>query len=268
MVDRCLRHPEISVTILPLRRLCALLGTTMSIASEALRRLHPRLLASRLVATILRARLFLPLVTLLAAILRRLRGITMIVTTEAALLLLRRPTDMVLTLRPLPGHGLLLVPRPPALLATTTIALLLGTLFLCAPSGSCLDLDVPVITPLLTLGAEPPLPRATTTLLVQEVLRQLAIGSSPLYFWLAQADWCPSSRRSQSPPPRSASGAPYDSAGYGAGSGGAAYNGTSGGYANGYPGGAPPPPRSSGGSREYAPPRAREPEPAGSYRRA
>ncbi|KAI0724199.1 hypothetical protein C8T65DRAFT_691343 [Cerioporus squamosus] len=75
-------------------------------------------------------------------------------------------------------------------------------------------------------------------------------------------------RRSQSPPSRSASGAPYDSAGYGAGSGGAAYNGTSGGYANGYSSGAPPPPRSSGGSREYAPPRARDPEPAGSYRRA
>ncbi|RPD58373.1 hypothetical protein L226DRAFT_527914 [Lentinus tigrinus ALCF2SS1-7] len=76
-------------------------------------------------------------------------------------------------------------------------------------------------------------------------------------------------RRSQSPPSRSASGAPYDSAGYSAGSGGAAYNGgNSGGYANGYSNGAPPPPRSSGGSREYAPPRARDPEPAGSYRRA
>ncbi|KAI0757349.1 hypothetical protein C8Q80DRAFT_1216007 [Daedaleopsis nitida] len=71
-------------------------------------------------------------------------------------------------------------------------------------------------------------------------------------------------RRSQSPPTRSASGAPYD-AGYGAGTGGATYNGAGSGYANGYSSGGAPP-RGSGG-RDYAPPRGREPEPAGSYRR-
>ncbi|KAI0639032.1 hypothetical protein C8Q77DRAFT_26760 [Trametes polyzona] len=80
-------------------------------------------------------------------------------------------------------------------------------------------------------------------------------------------------RRSQSPPSRSASGAPYESTRYESGSGGAAYNGgTSSSYAgNGYAstnGGAPTSARSSGGTRDYAPPRAaREPEPASSYRR-
>ncbi|KAI1797545.1 hypothetical protein LXA43DRAFT_877493 [Ganoderma leucocontextum] len=75
-------------------------------------------------------------------------------------------------------------------------------------------------------------------------------------------------RRSQSPPSRGASGAPYESAGYSAGSGGATYNGSSGGYANGttYSSGAPA--RTSGGNRDYAPPRSREVEPAGSYRRS
>ncbi|KAI0735523.1 hypothetical protein C8Q76DRAFT_765951 [Earliella scabrosa] len=73
-------------------------------------------------------------------------------------------------------------------------------------------------------------------------------------------------RRSQSPPARSASGAPYDSAGYGAGS--APYNGSgTGGYTNGYAGGGAPPPR-TGAGRDYPPPRSREPEPAGSYRRS
>ncbi|KAH9853022.1 hypothetical protein C2E23DRAFT_885018 [Lenzites betulinus] len=83
-------------------------------------------------------------------------------------------------------------------------------------------------------------------------------------------------RRSNSPPSRSGSGAPYESARYESGSGApAAYpGGSSGSYAgNGYTGangGAPPPAaRSSGGTRDYAaPPRAaREPEPASSYRR-
>ncbi|PIL30938.1 transcription factor [Ganoderma sinense ZZ0214-1] len=75
-------------------------------------------------------------------------------------------------------------------------------------------------------------------------------------------------RRSQSPPSRGASGAPYESAGYSATSGGATYNGSSGGYANNsYSSGAPA--RSSGGTRDYVPPsRAREVEPAGSYRRS
>ncbi|KAI0768635.1 hypothetical protein BD413DRAFT_614503 [Trametes elegans] len=79
------------------------------------------------------------------------------------------------------------------------------------------------------------------------------------------------SRRSQSPPSRSASGAPYDASRYEAGAGGT-YNGTSGSYSgNGYSstnGAAPPTPRSTGGSREYPPSRsAREAESASSYRR-
>ncbi|KAI0359011.1 hypothetical protein OH77DRAFT_1420534 [Trametes cingulata] len=81
-------------------------------------------------------------------------------------------------------------------------------------------------------------------------------------------------RRSQSPPSRSASGAPYESTRYESGSGGAAYNGSaSGTYAGGggytsTSGAAPPPPRSSGSTRDYPPPRsARDAEPASSYRR-
>ncbi|TBU34890.1 hypothetical protein BD311DRAFT_681044 [Dichomitus squalens] len=73
-------------------------------------------------------------------------------------------------------------------------------------------------------------------------------------------------RRSQSPPARSTSGAPYEPAGY-TSTGGATYNGSSGGYGtNGYSNGAPA--RSSGGTRDYPPPRSREVEPAGGYRRS
>ncbi|OJT06160.1 hypothetical protein TRAPUB_2984 [Trametes pubescens] len=81
-------------------------------------------------------------------------------------------------------------------------------------------------------------------------------------------------RRSQSPPSRSASGAPYEASRYESGTGGAAYaGGTSGSYpSNGYTatnGGAPPPARSATATREYAPPRAtRDPEPVSSYRRS
>ncbi|CDO72739.1 hypothetical protein BN946_scf184990.g22 [Trametes cinnabarina] len=81
------------------------------------------------------------------------------------------------------------------------------------------------------------------------------------------------SARSRSPPSRSASGAPYESSRYESGSGAAAYTGgTSGTYAgNGYSstsGGAPPPTRGSGTTRDYAPPRSsRDAEPASSYRR-
>ena len=65
----------------------------------------------------------------------------MIAMTVDALLLPRRPTDMRLTLRLLPGHGLPLAPRRPELLATTTTALLLlGTLFLDTLPEPCLDL--------------------------------------------------------------------------------------------------------------------------------
>ncbi|KAI0662463.1 hypothetical protein C8Q70DRAFT_1051102 [Cubamyces menziesii] len=78
-----------------------------------------------------------------------------------------------------------------------------------------------------------------------------------------------SSRRSQSPPSRSASA--YESSRYESGSGGAAYNGgTSGTYTNGYSstnGGAAPPARSSGSTRDYPPRSARDAEPASSYRR-
>ncbi|GBE78444.1 predicted protein [Sparassis crispa] len=78
-------------------------------------------------------------------------------------------------------------------------------------------------------------------------------------------------RRSQSPPPRAASGA-YESAGYQPGAGGASYTGgSSGGFAgNGYPSSAPggAPPRSAGTGRDYPsrPPRESG-EPSGSYRR-
>ncbi|EKM60770.1 uncharacterized protein PHACADRAFT_246886 [Phanerochaete carnosa HHB-10118-sp] len=69
-------------------------------------------------------------------------------------------------------------------------------------------------------------------------------------------------RRSQSPPPRSGSGAGYDS--YPSRSVGPTYNGSSGVYAgNGYSGSAPS--RSGANSRDYPPPRSRDSD--GGYRR-
>lgn len=134
----------------------------------------------------------------------------------------------------------------------------------------CLDRrsSATIPPPRLVVGLLPPPVTPTILPLALGVLNVTGEFQSPMAAHNSLTELISRSRRSQSPPSRGASGAPYESAGYSAGSGGATYNGSSGGYGNSsYSGGAPA--RSSGGTRDYPPPsRAREVEPAGSYRRS
>ena len=148
---------------------------------------------------------------------------------------------------------------------------LLGTSFLETLSPSCLNVCFPVTTLLLRRAQGLLLRLAIPTTLprVPGASKPHAIGKvhAPNCILAATHRLTSRRRRSQSPPARSTSGAPYESAGYGTSTGGATYNGSSGGYVtNGYSNGAPA--RSSGSNRDYAPPRSREVEPASSYRRS
>ena len=265
-LGRLPRRRGTSETILPLR-LSGLLEIMMTTGCGALR--PHRLLAWTLGATILRGNLFRLLATLVV-ILPLLLETTMTAMTAGAGL--RPPKDTVLTRRLLSDLAHLLGRLPPVLVTTTTARLLGMCLESCLLSGA----DAP---PQRVSGGSRPtgvspscslwrLPSPSCWERRISLPVRTAIRNSPAAVDLTSFS-PPCSRRSQSPPPRASPGGPYDSAGYGAGSTGAAYNGSSGYAGNGYSaGGAPSSARGSGGNRDYAQPRAREAEPASSYRRA